>query len=121
MKKDKARQLNKDYAFSYSTNSGYNPFEKLTQFFDKQDLDGETLNVAELHFEVKGRNGKPVTILKNLPKQIDIQDLASQLKKFLNTGGSVKDDYIILQGGDRRKEIANWLVQKGIKSKRVGG
>lgn len=117
----KNKSISDDYSFAYSTNSGYNPFQALEALHSESDKENVKIRIAELHYQVKGRNGKPVTIIKNLPEDVDLEELASQLKKFFNTGGTVKDACIILQGGDKRKEISDWLRHRGIESKRVGG
>ncbi|GCD78253.1 hypothetical protein JCM31826_17350 [Thermaurantimonas aggregans] len=122
MKKSKSKDVSEDYSFSYSTNARYNPFEALAALADSMEDGNDTNNksVVELHYEIKGRNGKPVTIVRNLPASIDIEQTASELKKALSTGGSVKDGEIVLQG-NCRKEVANWFAAKKIKTKNIGG
>jgi translation initiation factor 1 len=67
------------------------------------------------------RRGKPLTILEGYTgADSDFQALARELKSTLGTGGSVKDDCIIIQG-DFRDRIMEILKQKGFKTKRVGG
>jgi translation initiation factor 1 len=67
------------------------------------------------------RRGKPLTILEGYTgAESDFQALARELKTTLGTGGSVKNDSIIIQG-DFRDRIMEILKQKGFKTKRVGG
>ncbi|MFN3952125.1 MAG: translation initiation factor [Thermaurantimonas sp.] len=121
MKRNKNKEINDQYAFAYSTKSNVSPFDILaTTAYDDLDKRGQTSEIVELHFEVKGRNGKPVTIVKNVPSELGVEKTASSLKKLLNTGGSVKNGEIILQG-DRRKEISLWFASQNIKTKYVGG
>lgn len=121
MKKNKHKDVNDSYSLAYSTKAGYNPFESLS-FLSEQNNDENVHKscIVELHFQVKGRNGKPVTIVKNLSSDFDLEITTSTLKKLLNTGGSVKNGEIILQG-DQRNEVSRWFASKNIKVKRVGG
>jgi translation initiation factor 1 len=67
------------------------------------------------------RRGKPHTILEGYNgAEADFQALARELKSTLGTGGSTKNNYIIIQG-DFRDRIMEILQQKGFKTKRVGG
>lgn len=67
------------------------------------------------------RKGKPQTILEGYTgADEDFRQLAKEIKKFLNVGGSFKDEKIIIQG-DYRDKIMQFLKDKGFKVKRVGG
>ena len=51
-------------------------------------------------------------------KEVEIENVAKQLKTFCGTGGSSKNNEIIIQG-DHREKILQWLVKNGyIKSKK---
>ena len=81
-------------------------------------------NIVELeaHFSLKGRAGKPVVILKgfvNLNRK-DLKLLAKSIQSKLGSGGSVKNDTIILQG-DKRNKLIEILKEEGFKLKVVGG
>ncbi len=122
VKRNKNKDVNDQYAFAYSTKSNGSPFDVLatTDYSDLDKRRGQSREIVELHFQVKGRNGKPVTIVKNVPSELGVEETASSLKKLLNTGGTVKNGEIILQG-DRRKEISLWFASQSIKTKYVGG
>ena len=67
------------------------------------------------------RKGKPITILENFNiNNTEIKTIAKDLKKSLSVGGSVKENYIIIQG-DYRDKIMRILNSKGFETKRVGG
>jgi translation initiation factor 1 len=61
------------------------------------------------------RNGKPATIVSNCQgSEAALKDLAATLKKHCGTGGSAKDDEILIQG-DVRQKIADYLTKQGHK------
>lgn len=61
----------------------------------------------------KRRYGKTVTIVEGInANDIDINDLARQLKTKCASGGTVKDGNIELQG-DHKKKVLNALVELG--------
>jgi len=67
------------------------------------------------------RKGKPITIIDGYNgAQSDFKQLAKELKTMLGVGGSFKNEQIIIQG-DYRKQIMEFLQEKGFKTKRVGG
>lgn len=76
-------------------------------------------DTIECHFEK--RKGKPHTIIKGYTgEKEDFRQLAKELKKMLNVGGTAKNDEILIQG-DYRAEIMQYLKGLGMKVKRVGG
>ncbi|MDO5654847.1 MAG: translation initiation factor [Flavobacteriaceae bacterium] len=85
------------------------------------DEDGLWIPDTTLSCHYEKRNGKPVTIIKGYTgHDEDFKNLATDLKKILGVGGSVKNDEIILQG-DYRDKIMKFLSDLGMKVKRVGG
>ncbi|MFO0881203.1 MAG: hypothetical protein U0840_28090 [Gemmataceae bacterium] len=71
--------------------------------------------------ETKGRRGKGVTIVSDLPVEgEELLSLAARLKERCGTGGTVKDNHIEIQG-DLRDRVTTELEKLGYKVKRVGG
>jgi len=71
--------------------------------------------------ETKGRRGKGVTIVSDLPlNETGLQELAAILKQRCGTGGTVKDERIEIQG-DQRERLTTELEKMGYRVKRVGG
>ena len=67
-------------------------------------------------YAVKRRYGKTVTIIEGInPSEIDIEDLAKQLKTRCASGGTVKDGNIELQG-DHKKKVQGVLEDLGFKA-----
>jgi translation initiation factor 1 len=69
--------------------------------------------VAKLRMEKKGRGGKIVTVVYDLPQNdAFLKELAQELKRACGTGGAVADNTIELQG-DLRDRVREYLVKKG--------
>jgi translation initiation factor 1 len=63
--------------------------------------------------EKKGRGGKTVTVVYDLPRnEAFLKELAQELKRTCGTGGAVAEDTIELQG-DLRDRVREYLVKKG--------
>ncbi len=68
--------------------------------------------VAKLRLEKKGRGGKAVTVIYDLPRNAAfLKELGQDLKRACGTGGTVVDDSIELQG-DLRERVREFLVKK---------
>lgn len=77
--------------------------------------------VVRVGRETKGRRGKGVTIVSDLPlDENGLAELATTLKTRLGTGGTVKDRRIEIQG-DHRDRIVEELEGLGYRVKRSGG
>jgi translation initiation factor 1 len=77
--------------------------------------------VVRVGRETKGRGGKGVTVISDLPlDETSLADLATKLKTRLGTGGTVKDGRIEIQG-DHRDRIVAELEGMGYRAKRAGG
>ena len=77
--------------------------------------------VIKLGRETKGRRGKGVTILSDVPlSEAGLLELATKLKDRCGTGGTVKDGRIEIQG-DQRDRLTAILEELGYRVKRVGG
>jgi translation initiation factor 1 len=68
---------------------------------------------AKLRMEKKGRGGKTVTVVYDLPRNTAwLKELVAELKRACGTGGAVADNTIELQG-DLRDRVRAWLQQRG--------
>ena len=100
----------------YSTAPGFN--------FLKETEPEETLppkeQLLKIKLDKKHRGGKVVTVIDGFSMiERDIESLAKQLKTFCGTGGSAKENEIIIQG-DHCEKILQWLVKNGYtKSKKI--
>ena len=73
--------------------------------------------VVRVGRETKGRGGKGVTIISDLPlDETGLAELATKLKTRLGTGGTVKDGRIEIQG-DHRDRIVAELEGMGYRAK----
>jgi translation initiation factor 1 len=69
--------------------------------------------VAKLRMEKKGRGGKTVTVIYDLPNNATfLKELCGELKRACGTGGSVADGAIELQG-ELRDRVRDFLAKKG--------
>ena len=72
---------------------------------------------AKLRLEKKGRGGKTVTVVYDLPPNAAfLRDLSQELKRACGTGGAVAEDAIELQG-DLRDRVRELLLSKGFAVK----
>lgn len=77
--------------------------------------------VVRVGRETKGRRGKGMTIVSDLPlDENGLAELAARLKTRLGTGGTVRDGRIEIQG-DHRDRIVEELEGLGYRAKRAGG
>jgi predicted translation initiation factor SUI1 len=77
--------------------------------------------VVRVGRETKGRRGKGVTIVTDVPlDETGLHDLAAKLKQSCGTGGTVKDGRVEIQG-DQRERLVVELERMGYRVKRVGG
>ena len=69
--------------------------------------------VAKLRMEKKGRGGKTVTVVYDLPNNpAFLKTLAGELKRACSTGGAVVENTVEIQG-DLRDRIRDVLAKKG--------
>jgi predicted translation initiation factor SUI1 len=86
-----------------------------------QEIPKKIAAVVRLGRETKGRRGKGVTTLSDVPlDEASLLELATKLKDRCGTGGTVKDGVIEIQG-DQRDRLAAVLEGMGYEVKRVGG
>ncbi|MET0637286.1 MAG: translation initiation factor [Chitinophagaceae bacterium] len=79
---------------------------------------GEQL--LKIRLDTKQRGGKAVTLVEGFAGTTDdLEDLGKKLKTFCGTGGSAKDNLIIIQG-DQRDKVLAWLLKNNYKrSKKI--
>ena len=103
------------HGFVYSTNP---------DFFFQQEENNEAATLEPQHqklkirLDAKHRAGKAVTLVENFTgTNNDLEELGKKIKNICGTGGSVKDNLIIIQG-DQREKILQWLLKNNYKQSR---
>jgi len=67
------------------------------------------------------RAGKAVTLIVDFKGTADdLEDLCKKIKNFCGTGGSAKDNEILIQG-DQREKVVQWLLKNGYKNTKKAG
>ena len=109
------RKLSSSSPLVYSTDPVFISQQKSQEDITTIPAEHQKLNVT---LDKKQRAGKVVTLVAGFEgKEEDILNLGKQLKSVCGTGGSVKDDIIIVQG-DNRQKIFQWLQKNGYKQVR---
>ena len=97
--------------FVYSTDPSFR-FEEDHQALETPEPSKQKLRIQ---LDTKHRGGKAVTLVTGfVGKEEDLQDLGKKLKTFCGTGGSAKDNEIIVQG-DQREKVLQWLLKNNFK------
>lgn len=100
----------------YSTDPGFS--------FEHEEEKRDTLKPAEqklrVKLDTKNRAGKAVTLVEGfIGTDEDLEVLGKALKNFCGTGGSAKDEVIVVQG-DQREKVLQWLLRNEYKqSKKI--
>ena len=98
--------------FVYSTDPDF-------RFEEDDNAEKETLPPAQqklkIRLDTKHRAGKAVTLIEGFTgNNNDLESLGKTLKNYCGTGGSAKDNEIIIQG-DQRDKVLQWLLKNGYK------
>ncbi len=100
------------HGFVYSTNPGFKYEEEK---MDEADTLLPAQQKLKLLLDKKQRAGKSVTLVLGFRgKADDLEILGKTLKNYCGTGGSVKDNEIIIQG-DQRDKVLQWLLKNDYK------
>lgn len=102
--------------FVYSTDPDF-------QFQNEEDAPQNTQAPASQKLRIsldrKQRAGKSVTLVTGfLGTNDDLEQLGKALKNYCGTGGSVKENEIIIQG-DQREKVLQWLLKNGYSQTRI--
>ncbi len=69
--------------------------------------------LLKVRLDARHRGGKIVTLVEGFSgTEADLEQLGKQLKSYCGTGGSVKNNEIIIQG-DNREKVLMWLNKMG--------
>ena len=69
--------------------------------------------VAKLRMEKKGRGGKTVTVVYDMPRNPEfLKELSQELKRACGAGGTVVEDRVEIQG-DLRERVREALMKRG--------
>ncbi len=75
----------------------------------------DDFNAFKVHIMLQQRNGrKCLTIIEDLPSDLDLKKILKYLKKQLSTNGSIKEEEIIILQGDKRHDVRKFLIDNGI-------
>lgn len=112
-------------ALVYSTDGGRmcpgcrQPLAACTCRSDRSPNVGD--GVAKVIRERKGRAGKTVTVVRNLPLEpLALATLARELKAACGSGGTLRDGVVEIQG-DHVDKVFQAIEARGFKVKRAGG
>jgi len=101
----------------FSTNPNFN-IQNSDSDIENTD-DNKSYNLRIWLEKIKG--GKVTSIIKGFEgSESTLKNLAKELKSVCGSGGSAKNNEIIIQG-DHREKILNYLTENGFKAKKAGG
>ena len=97
--------------YVFSTNPDFRLEEETTPETTRPPAD----QLLKIRLDTKQRGGKAVTLVEGFSgTREDLETLGKSLKTFCGTGGSAKDNLIIIQG-DQRDKVLGWLSGHGYK------
>jgi len=106
-----SKNKRENYGVVYSTDPGFLKQE------EQEDIATAlpAVQPLKIKLETKQRAGKAVTLIIGfIGKTEDAEELGKNLKSFCGTGGSVKENEILVQG-DNRDKVLVWLQKNGYK------
>jgi translation initiation factor 1 len=93
----------------YSTDPGFSREEEMPE----EDTPQPKHQKLAVRLDTKQRAGKAVTLVEGFTgKQADLEELGRRLRNHCGTGGSVKDQVILVQG-DQRQKVIQFLKTAG--------
>jgi len=108
------KKLYKKGVIVYSTAENFNSSDE----DDTEEFLPPDEQLLKIVLDKKHRGGKVVSIIKGFEmKETEIEAMAKKLKSFCGSGGSAKDNEIIIQG-DHRDKILQWLLKNGYSKSR---
>ena len=101
----------------YSTDSNFVPYPDVCEKNNEIAISQQKIR---LHLDRK-KGGKINTIIRGLIlKNDDLKSFVREIKKKCASGGSYKNNDIIIQG-DKREFLMKFLIEKGYNAKLSGG
>ena len=95
----------------YSTNSNFKTEQKAEESTTLPVQD----QLLKIRLDARHRGGKMVTLVEGFSgAEADLEQLGKQLKSYCGTGGSVKNNEIIIQG-DNLEKVLLYLNKMGYK------
>lgn len=95
----------------YSTASNFNAESK----FEEEATLPVHDQALKVRMDAKHRGGKTVTLIEGFSgSNAELEKLGKELKSYCATGGSAKNNEIIIQG-DNREKVFQWLITNGYK------
>lgn len=114
------RNRDNDRVLVYSSETGRvrpDRREEMSSAATRKASDG----LVRLRREVKGRGGKTVIVISDIPlEEAPLKELAATFKKLCGCGGTAKNGTIEIQG-DHRDLLLRELQARGFRVKLAGG
>jgi len=100
----------------YSTDPGFKLAGEKNEIIESLPANKQKLKVR---LDTRQRAGKAVTLIEGfIGKNEDLEALGKLIKTFCGTGGSVKDNQIIIQG-DQREKVLSWLQKNAFSLSKI--